>query len=272
MSECPSGYKCNRLDGFCYKEGSIPPIGGSGGGGGMGGAGGDNVCTVAMPPYGPVAGCMPPASKPCDPVCQSGCACNERCKLEGGNPVCRAEGPMFTEQYGSCSPSADQCKPGTICLQESQDHPGCGAHCYRHCRADADCPNAKCSVEVQFGMSTTTDKVCSPPMDTCNPFGPARCMMQGMRPYPTFGCYVMSSTYPDIAICDCAGTTLVGQACKYEHECEPGAECVLLGMARLCRRVCKVGAPPGPPIMGGCPVMNPTCTPFPGGATFGYCH
>src|SRR5206468_2948603 len=107
--------------------------------------------------------------------CQSGCAPCERCKLESGNTVCRGDMPPFLQPNDSCDPRDDHCRPGTICLQESTDHPACGAHCYRHCRADSDCPNAKCSVEVQFGNSTTTNKVCSPPMDACNPFNMARC-------------------------------------------------------------------------------------------------
>jgi hypothetical protein len=274
-AECPSGFKC--MGTTCWKVGSIPPIGGMGGGtagagGTGGGTGGSGGGCMSGPAYGPFPGCTAPAGgQTCDAVCQSGCGCKERCKLEGGNPVCRAEGPDFLPQYDACSPTDDRCRPGAICLQESQDHAGCGAHCYRHCRVDADCPNAKCTIEVQFGNSTTTNKVCSPPMDTCNPFGQARCGMQEKRPYPTFGCYVMSSSYPDIAICDCAGTTQVGQACTYEHECEPGAECVLLGTARLCRRVCKVGAVGGA-VAGGCPAVNPICTPFPGGTVYGYCH
>jgi hypothetical protein len=275
--ECPSGFKCNQPDGLCYQEGMIPPIGGTGGSG-TGGGGGDtggsgNVCTAPMGQYGPFTGCTAaPRDKGCDPVCQSGCACNERCKLEGGNTNCRAEGPTFLQQYDACEPKDDRCRPGTICLQESQDHAACGSHCYRHCRTDGDCPNAKCTIEVQFGNSATTNKVCSPPMDACSPFGQGMCSSGSMRPYPTFGCYVMSSTYPDIPICDCAGTTGIGMACTYEHECVPGAECVLLGSVRQCRRVCKVGLPVTVGVlMGGCPPMA-TCTAFPGGSTFGYCH
>jgi hypothetical protein len=153
-------------------------------------------------------------------------------------------------------------------LAESPDHAACGAHCYRHCRDDADCPEGnKCSIEVQFGASTSEQRVCSPPVDACNPFGPARCA-RADRAYPTFGCYVMSSTYPDIPVCDCAGTVKTGDPCTYEHECEPGSECVTAG-TRICRRTCKVGA--RPPTDGGCPVGQ-TCTAFPKSATFGYCH
>jgi hypothetical protein len=287
--ECPSGFKCNQTDGVCYRQGTIPPAGGTGGNvagtggnagtggatGGAGGQGGSDMCTMPTGQYGPLPNCTPPSgsTKACDEVCQTGCACNERCKLEAGNAVCRIEGPTFLQNYESCDPKSDTCRPGTICLQESPDHLACGSHCYRHCRNDADCPNAKCSIEVQFGTSMTTNKVCSPPMDACNPFGAARCTAQMGRMYPTFGCYVMSSTYPDIAICDCAGTTMTGQACTYEHECEPGSECVLLGAARLCRRVCRVNAAAGTlPAQGGCPPLTPLCTPFPGGSNFGYCH
>ncbi|HXU82419.1 MAG TPA: hypothetical protein VN914_13545 [Polyangia bacterium] len=274
--ECPEGFKCNSADALCYRTGTIPPVGGTGGtptGGSSGSGGAGGMCTAGTQPYGPFAGCTPPGGMGCDVVCQSGCACNERCKLVGGNATCAAEGPTFIQHLDSCEPKDDKCRPGTICLQESPDHPACGAHCYRHCRTDADCTNAKCTIEVQFGNSATTNKVCSPPMDACNPFGPARCSPSSNRPYPTFACYVMSSSYPDIPICDCAGTTPAGSPCTYEHECEPGAECVLLGSVRACRKVCKVGAPPATPVMlGGCPAVNPTCTAFPGGSQFGYCH
>src|SRR6185436_9912153 len=96
---CPAGFKCNQADGRCYKNGSIPPTtggmggaGGAGGGGGMGGmggtggAGGADMCTMPMGVYGPFTGCVPKIDSTCDPVCQAGCKCGERCKLEGGMP------------------------------------------------------------------------------------------------------------------------------------------------------------------------------------------
>jgi hypothetical protein len=193
--------------------------------------------------------------------------------IQGGTISCRAAGPSFQAVYDACDPKEDQCRPGAVCLQESVDQPACGAHCYRHCRGDGDCPNARCTIEIQFGSASTTSKVCSPPLDACNPFGAARCSISASRPYPTFACYVMSSSYPDIPICDCAGTTPIGQSCMYEHQCEPGGECVLVGSVRICRRVCKVGLPVNSPLAsGGCPAASPTCTAFPGGSQFGYCH
>jgi hypothetical protein len=284
--ECPSGFTCRQSDGVCWKQGTIPPIGGMGGSSGVGGGGTSGtgmggtgntggggsgmVCTTPSGQYGPFPMCMPPVGATgCDPVCQSGCACNERCKLEAGNPACRPEGPVFLQQFDSCVPSDDKCRPGTICLQEQMDNPACGNHCYRHCRENTDCPNgSKCSVDVNFGNASSPNKVCSPPADGCNPFGPARCVRSD-RPYPTFGCYLLSSSFPDVAICDCAGTKKPGEPCMFEHECEPGSECVSAG-TRVCRRVCKVGVM-GLPVVGGCPATM-TCTPFPQGMTYGYCH
>jgi hypothetical protein len=254
---------------------------GGAGTGGLGGSGEDggasdsgSECTAPVGQYGPFPGCSsPPPDNGCDLVCQSGCACNERCKVVNGTPGCQAEGPSFLQQYETCEPRDDRCRPGTICLQDSVDQPSCGAHCYRHCHADADCPSSRCNIDIQFGSASTIHKVCSPPVDPCSPIGPARCSAGANRPSPSFGCYTMSADDPDLTICDCAGPLAIGMSCTYRHECQPGAECVLSGMVRLCRRVCGVGLPAGTPVaMGGCPVLNPTCTAFPGGALFGYCH
>jgi hypothetical protein len=102
----------------------------------------------------------------------------------------------------------------------------------------------------------------------------AACSPSSGRALPTFGCYVMSATYPDISICECAGTIPVGQACNYEHECVPGAECIMAAGVRTCRRLCKVGLPAGSPIpTGGCGVApGVLCQPLPGSAQFGYCR
>jgi hypothetical protein len=282
-STCPSGFKCSQAEGVCRKNGTITPpggMGGVGGTGGMGGSAGDAggaTCTTPTGQYGPFPMCTPAAdSMPCDLVCQSGCACNERCRLQGGSVSCVAQGPTFLQEYDSCVPTDDNCRPGAICLEESdKDHPACGAHCYRHCRDNSDCTNgSKCSVNVQFGTAAapTTYTVCSPPADACNPYGAARCTAARTdRPYPTFACYVLSSSFPDIAICDCAGNVKTDSPCSYEHECEPGSECVAVpGQQRLCRHVCRVGVT-GLPAIGGCPV-GMTCTAFPRGTTFGYCH
>jgi hypothetical protein len=279
---CPSGFKCNQADGKCYKSGSIPPLtggaGGTGGGGtgGMGGAGGMGMGgmggDMCMAVYGPFPSCTPKNEGACDPVCQAGCKCGERCKLEGGNAVCRAQAPPFIGPYETCNPDPklDTCRPGLICLQENDMRPACGAHCYRHCRVDADCGmGAKCSVEIQFGSMSSPSRVCSPAPEACSPWGQARCGMPVQRPYPTFACYVMSNLYPDTTICDCAGTAKPGDPCQFEHDCEPGSECVVFMGVRSCRKVCAIGATTT--LTGGC-AIGMTCNAFPGSTKWGYCR
>lgn len=230
---------------------------------------GDVDCPTGNPPS-PFPGCKSMPSGACDVVCQTGCGCGLHCKLDMGVPTCNGSGPNTLQPYDSCLPNDDQCIPGHICLQESVDHPACGAHCYRHCRDDGDCSGgARCDIDVQFGGSATSWNVCSAPTEACNPFGPAHCL-RADRPYPTFGCYVMSSRHPDLTVCDCAGTIKTGDPCSYEHQCEPGSECVSANSVRICRRTCKVGVT-GLPVVGGCPVGT-TCTAFPASSTFGYCH
>ena len=115
--ECPGGMTCSQATTVCYKNGEIPtagsggvgtaaggsPTGGTGGTSGVGGAGG--TCAMPAAPYGPFANCTPALTAgACDPVCQSGCGCTQRCKLEGGNNVCRDEGPNFLNEYAACEP------------------------------------------------------------------------------------------------------------------------------------------------------------------------
>lgn len=280
-NECPSGFRC-LADGLCHKEGTTL-TGGTGGRGGTGtggmaaggtggtGTGGMGGASVMCEmPYGPFTGCTPQRSgSACDPVCQAGCRCGERCNFEGTAALCKSQAGPFRQPYETCEPRADACRPGTICLEEVAD--ACSSHCYKYCRTDADCGmlNARCTLEVQLGTSNTSYKVCSPPVEPCSPVGMARCGNQGTRPFPTFGCYVLSAKFPDLAVCDCAGNVAMGQACKFEHECAPGLECVSVSGQAQCRRVCA--------LMGGlgCPVGQ-TCTPFTSGGVnstrFGYCR
>lgn len=225
---------------------------------------------MAGDPYGPIAACTPANTQGCDPVCQTKCGCGERCAMDSGMPTCKKQSGPFVGNGGNCQTSQDLCQPGFLCLRESADVDACGAHCYRHCRADADCPGgAKCTTEVQFPSGAGT-KVCSSPPEACDPFV-GRCTNTGLRPFPLFGCYVLSKTETNLTSCECAGTKPVGAACTFEHECVPGAECFFLpGSGGQCRKTCStelvVGPNPGP-----CPA-NQACVPFPGSAKYGYCR
>lgn len=264
-AECPEGHVCSG--GYCYKKGApVSPTAGTGGGGtsGMGGAAGTSGGGDL---YGPFEGCAAASSGRCDVVCQAGCGSGERCNLDQGNATCRAQLPPFKGIAESCGSGADTCRPGSICLEEVRPQ-ACGAHCYRFCRDDTHCPaNARCASEV-LGSG---QKVCSPPFDPpCNPVamggGPARCQPDR----PNFGCYVLSASHPDLAVCDCAGDTRPGAACTDEHECQPGFECVKLGPEAICRKVCHLSV-----AQSGCPI-GMVCAPFMNGSTpstkYGFCR
>jgi hypothetical protein len=162
--------------------------------------------------------------------------------------------------WDECSPEADTCRAGAICLAETIPA-ACKAHCYRYCRTDQDCGNeARCTGDIQLGTAMASYKVCSPKIEPCNPTGPARCGMPAARPFPAFGCYILSSKYPDLAVCECAGSKNEGDACQFEHDCKPGFECVKVGMeGPRCRPLCTIGATGM--LAGGCR-PNQTCMPF----------
>jgi hypothetical protein len=269
LSECPSGFKCNPADGHCYQHGGGPSDSVDSGGGTEAG-----VCTAAPGLYGPFAGCNAQIQKTCDPVCQAGCGCNERCMADKGVLLCKAVSAPFKGLTDQCDSDADTCRPGLICLVEDAEDPAraaCGAHCYRHCRNDNDCqsisPYSKCSIEVAFQNSTFTAKTCTQAPEACSPWGAARCARPGERPLPTFACYVLG-TAPDQTTCECAGQVMAGAKCIYEHDCVAGYECVADSGMHVCKKVCALGATTV--LTGGCPV-GATCTPFSGSTKWGYC-
>lgn len=268
-SECPSGFRCNPNDGRCYKNGGGPSGPADSGAGGSGG-----VCAVGQGNYGPFAGCSPQIQQTCDPVCQAGCACDERCMNDKGVLTCKQQNPPFKLLTEECDSKDDTCRPGLICLVEDAEDPrraACNAHCYRHCRNDSDCQSlstfSKCSIEVAFSGTTLTAKTCTQAPENCNPWGMARCKAVD-RPAGTFACYVLS-TAPDQTICECAGLLTDGQTCMYEHDCVAGFECVAVSGKRTCRKVCSRDA--APPLGAGCPLLTPTCTAFNGSTKYGYC-
>lgn len=275
--KCPDGFIC--VGSACYDESSPPPTGGRGGmgatggrgGTGGGGMGGGGMC------YGPAPACAVVSGGGCDPVCQAGCKCMEKCGVDGvtGMSACRAASPPFLKLSESCDASEaskDACQPGLICLREVRDV--CGSHCYRFCRSDSDCSGgARCAIDVRFQMAAPTYRVCTPPQESCAPWGAARCV-SGMRPTPAFGCYILSSAARDATVCDCAGTKPLWmpgstETCTFEHECQPGLECIKLGAEPgRCRRVCLQGAMTV--MTGGCPVGG-SCRPLEGSTKYGFC-
>lgn len=279
--ECPSGFTCLATDNRCHKAAGSGGSGGSDGTGGSGGRsdgaggaagrppdGGNQICAVQTGVYGPITGCASRIDSVCDPVCQAGCKCDERCKLESNGPACRAEAPPFAQQYDRCEPATDTCRPGFICLEERANRPDCAAHCYRLCRTDAQCPTGtQCIDDLTVGARVMV-KSCSIPTEACTPYGRAACGMPVARPLPAFACYTVPGT-PDLTACECAGVIQAGMPCANFFDCVAGYECVAIGTAKTCLRVCLVGtlATTG----GACPGLQ-TCTAFPGGTKHGYCR
>ena len=263
-SECPSGFDCHASDGHCYRSG----------GGATGGSGGGEMCTVAQGAYGPFPGCTPEIDQTCDPVCQAGCPCGERCKAEKGGLVCQNESPPFQGLADPCDASDDSCRPGLVCLIEDADEPrhaACGAHCYQHCRVDGDCqkvsPISKCGIGVTFPGSNLKLQACTQGPESCKPWGDALCAKTAERPAGTFACYVLTSA-PDQTICECAGLVPAGQPCMFEHDCVAGYDCVEGALQdRRCRRMCAMGGN----AEARCPLPQ-TCSSFAGSTKYGYCR
>ncbi len=288
---CPDGFTC--VGTVCCKEGTTCGSSGKGGAGGMGGSGGEGGMIMSLIPDGgvpPVTACAGPVScsgkidspGKCDPVCQTGCACNQKCVNQPSGPRCLDVSPQQKPLavYEECVQQGDLCRPGSTCLEETAS--ACKSHCYRYCRTDADCGGpdvARCSNEVVF-QNKASYVACSAPVQKCSPFGlNADCkgaIAGKQRPFPAFGCLILSSRQPDVTVCDCAGSKRETEECTSERECGPGLECVSVtgvdSKAR-CRPLCAIGKLL--PVEGGCR-MGMVCTPFQTGAgasrVYGYCR
>lgn len=259
---CPDGYSCEASTGTCRV-----------------GSGGDDAGPIDRPSIdlpgemavdvpgekacvAPVPNCTPMTGGKCDPVCQTGCTgCAEQCSVNGvGALTCNAPLGGAIGLGKSCDISAagsptqtDNCAPGLVCLNE-----GCGMHCFRHCRIDADCVNATCSRQIGGGH-----KVCEVPFVTCNP------METGVAagcPAMAHACYV-SALLPDKTFCDCPGAA-VGEngACSSPQDCFRGLVCVDASnsMDFRCRRVCNLSG------VNNCP--NRSCRPIRDSKMYGFCN
>lgn len=275
---CPDDFVCNTTLQKCVSASTVgtggAAAGGMGGGvpgqGGAIGAGGTPGMCV-----GPVPACKPSVGgggATCDPACQTGCACDQRCALANAQLACLPDNKGTKTLGQSCGGDGpkvlfDDCKPGNICIEE-WDADMCGKHCFRYCKDDTDCAGgAHCSVPLEVGQQTLKVKVCDNPPERCAPvFGAGNCASPN-RSGPAFGCYIMGRDYPDQAVCDCAGTTAEDAPCEFERECKPGLICIDPGDGTVsrCKRVCPQKPAEAKLICG-----LKTCTPL-GGSQWGYC-
>jgi hypothetical protein len=253
---CPDGFQCVGTK--CYRN---PPSGDASSDTGGTCQRQELECSASMG-----------ASGACDPVCQSGCACGEKCVNPGGGNKCAPITMPIRGHYESCDPVNDRCRPGDVCLPEFR--PVCGSHCYRFCRVDSDCGMiARCTGEAQDDAGNLLYKVCSAKIEQpgCNPTGAAPCGLSAGpdRQGPAFGCYMLSHEHSDETVCECAGTQPEGAACEREYQCVPGNECLKIGTETKCRKLCTAeGGGVLPPVLCG---IGQRCIPFPSGRKHGYC-
>jgi len=282
---CPDGFTCvkDSVDGtrgHCWRTGTGPDAGG--GSQDTRPSGPDlaspAACTTAgaVAPFGPFATCSPNqpiAGSSCDPVCQSGCACDRRCVINTstyGSFLCEGTAQIpssFVPTQGDCGGSRSaSCAPGSVCISDDV----CPWTCFKTCRNDIDCPsNSRCSVITMLDINSLPVRgvsLCTPPVEACNPTGGAACA----SPRANFNCVFLAGLTgvgnTDATVCDCR--TLhdkrLGATCTpVPDDCEPGAVCV----DGTCREVCDRRASIGSACSSG-----GACSPIFGSLQYGYCR
>jgi hypothetical protein len=214
---CPDGFTC--VNDLCQGAG--------GAGGGAGGAGGAPACANAV---GPLCASTD-SSTVCDPVCQTGCACGQRCLVEAAGLGC-ATGAGQKLQGQVCQPGLDDCAPGLACVQES-----CGTNlgrCRRMCRDATVCRGgAACTRPVLLANQMPSgQRACDLGDEPCDPYAATGC------PDPALHCYV---TGPSQTSCDCpsGAAATEGQPCSAYNDCAVGLACIQTGGASRCMRLCQ---------------------------------
>ncbi|MDX2021557.1 MAG: hypothetical protein SF187_15040 [Deltaproteobacteria bacterium] len=271
---CPDDFVCSPATNKCVKStsgaGGSLGTGGTIGTGGAGGTGGAPMCV------GPLPACKASTApgQTCDPACQSGCQCTQRCGLVGAQAACIPDTKgtkALAQDCGGQGPNVivDDCQPGLTCLPEYEEV--CGKHCFRYCKDDTDCSSgAHCSVPLTVGDKETGVRVCDNPPENCVPvFGAGNCN-RADRPSPAFGCYIMGGGYNDQAVCDCAGTLAEDALCQAERECKPGLVCIppAAGEKPRCKRVCPQKMDEIAKTICG---LTKACVPVNGSQRWGYC-
>lgn len=285
---CPDNQICDPSTNLCV--GSIGGAGGSGkgGAGGKSGTGGRDAgvdMPVDRPCTGAIANCQPSDAGMCDPVCNTGCDCFDKCSVNAaGTRTCNAPTPGAVGIFGQCSQTntgltqTDNCAPGEFCLTNGE----CGSRCYKFCRTSSDCPNgASCSRDAGGG-----NLFCDAPPVNCNPVKNAASSLTYsgcVAPPNTLGCYLSSNSGRTICDCEFAAGRF-GDSCTHSRDCLAGLVCYdPTGGTRsggpTCYPVCRLpldgGVDPTNPDAGetGCNGGPGNCLPFlSGGSVYGFCN
>ncbi|HEX4404636.1 MAG TPA: hypothetical protein VH560_07400 [Polyangia bacterium] len=271
---CPSGFHCDASNKYCLRDGSNKII-----------DAGSDVSTVDTHPsvdasvdktvaeaghdapvdvacFSPVATCTAAAGLTCDPYCQTGCGCHDKCAVVNGALACSTPFGTLGNTGDACtiaSNGADNCRPGLTCVTD-----GCGNRCYKYCRSDQDCPMSACNRDAGAGQ-----KVCDVPHVTCNPIKTTPSTWG--CPLTNDGCY-LSPTVVDVTLCDCPNVTSptgggIGAPCKVSHDCYAGLVCIdpTGGNNFQCHEVCMLGAATTCIGGGSCTALNRS-------AKYGFCN
>ena len=201
----------------------------------------------------------------CDPVCQTGCGCHEKCLSNTvGTLTCSVPIAGRPRVVGEgCNPFApgsatqsDDCMPGLVCVPD-----GCGNRCYKYCKTDGDCPMSTCTRDAGGGV-----KICDVPNVACNPITnngmPDGCGTSS----DSLTCW-LSQSGTDQTFCDCPGVFSVGRpntACTATRDCFPGLVCVGSNMMQ-CQKACSL-------TNNSADCEGGTCTAIGNNTKFGFCN
>jgi hypothetical protein len=269
---CPDGFSC--VEGHCWQGGIVSPSDG-GGADDMGlpvdmseteVSCAQPLCTPATPPDG------------CDPVCQTGCGCREKCSISSaGKPVCvpimgppRTVGQTCSISNYNAPGQDDNCAPGLVCLRPGGQGTSNG-YCFTLCGSEADCPNSRCIprpvAPAIENMPPPTASVCDVPYNVtpCDPIAGTGCI--GDRKV----CYLETPdpvTNASRTVCEyVSGAFGNNQSCDWSRDCFAGFVCPENdgGADRrgvgFCLRPCDMAH--------GCVSGTGSCQPY--GSTYGYC-
>jgi hypothetical protein len=222
------------------------------------------VCFDARP------NCTATDAAVCDPFCQSGCGCLEKCSINtAGAATCNplAPGQMrgvqepCEAQSSGTAQQIDQCRPGLVCVEDACGSGSANGRCYQFCRADNDCVDAPCNRDAGGGF-----KYCDVPFVGCTPLPVPN---NTGCPAPSLICYIATS---DVSrqICDCQFPPGLGadDVCTRSRECNAGLVCVANQLGtKVCTRVCRLTGNDCP--VGTCRTLTENGKTNP---TFGFCR
>jgi len=205
----------------------------------------------------------------CDPFCQSGCGCVEKCSVNtGGAATCNPLAPgqvrgvlQPCEALSSgTAKQTDQCAPGLVCVNDACGG-GANGRCYQFCRSDNECTDAPCNRDAGGGF-----RYCDVPFVACTPLPGSN---NTGCPGPGLICYIATS---DVSreICDCQFPPgiLEGDVCTLSRECTVGLACVANQLGtKVCTRVCRLNGMDCP--VGTCRTLTENGKT---NSTFGFCR